>query len=455
MSWLVRLKRASPRLTFLSELPGDGLELVAAGFWSLVLRGSGMVATFILGVQLARYLGPSDLGLYGLILSSTMLLSAAGQLGLPTLATRKVAVAWRRKNYGVLRGVLHWFGWASFSASCLLAAMFALGSRIWPGLDPRLPEAALIGAPLIPLYALTVLLSAELRAIDRLVLGQSLEILVRPMASSILLAIVFIAASKVDTRGALAVSVVAATIALSIAFVWMVRCLPASARSAKPERDIGGWLRSARPLIFADILRQLDGTYAVILMGFVSTSYQTGIFRVAQSIMLALAIPVFVVQVVVAPTLARLHEAGDLGRLQKVLGFSALATLVGSCVGLALILLTGPGLLGFLFGDSYTASWLPLVVLCLTQVVNGLFGVGFVLLPMAGAERELTLSFAFSVAVGLISAIPLIDRWAATGAAMAAVLGALTNGLLTRYFARRLLGVETTLAGCFVQFRDN
>lgn len=425
---------------------GVGGALIVAGFWSLVLRGAGMLATFVLGIQLARYLGPAEYGVYGLVIAGVMLLSAVSQLGLPTLATREVALAWSARDYSELRGILRWFALACLAASIVFAAAFAAAAH-WLPLAGRFGSSATIGALLIPLFALTILVSAELRAIGRLVVGQSLEILVRPLAQSILCASAFLIAGALTSRLALALNVVASIFALLVGCLFLTRELPSEARLARPRHRFSEWLRSAVPLALTDVLRQLDGVYAVLLMGMLTTNAETGIFRVAQASMMLIATPLFVVHVVVAPTLAQLHQSGECEKLQSVVGMAALANTIAALIGTAIIVIGGRGFVSFVFGSDYAAAFIPLIILCLSQVASGLFGVGFVLLPMAGGEHELKFSFAISVGFSVLAAVPLINGFGATGGAIAAVFGWLVNGLVVRYFTRKRLGIETSPLG--------
>jgi len=431
---------------FASLLRRPGGQLVAASFWSLVLRGAGMLSTFVLGIQLARYLGPAQYGIYGLTLAVAMLLSAFAQLGLPTLATREVALARSGRDFPELRGIIRWFALATLTVSIVLAAVFVVGANLWPGTAAdQFKTPATIGAALVPLFALTVLVSAELRALNRLVLGQSLEILVRPLTQSLLCLGVFLALGSLGVNMALALSVAASLLALLLAAYWLRRELPSEARAAEPRHHLRKWLRAAAPLALTDVLRQLDGVYAVLLVGLLTSTYETGIFRVAQSSMMLIAMPLFVVQVVVAPTLARLFEGGESAKLQSLLRLAALASFAAGAVGTLLVAVAGKRFISLAFGADYAGAWLPLLILCVYQTVTGLFGVGLVLLPMVGAGRELTISYAAAMFASVISGVVFILKWGAIGAAFAAIVGAVVNGLLASYFARSRTGLDVTL----------
>ena len=124
-----------------------------------------------------------------------------------------------------------------------------------------------------------------------------------------------------------------------------------------------------------------------------------------------------------------------------------MANTIAALIGTSVIAVGGRELISFVFGSAYGSAFTPLLILCLSQVASGWFGVGFVLLPMTGGERELTISFAVSVGSSLLIAVPLIDRWGATGGAAAVVSGWLVNGLVVRHFTQKRMGIETTPLG--------
>ena len=73
-----------------ADSPG-ARRLAASSLWSVLLRLGGALLTFAVGVQLARFLGPSGFGIYGVVLAIATMLTALAQLGLPTLVVREIA----------------------------------------------------------------------------------------------------------------------------------------------------------------------------------------------------------------------------------------------------------------------------------------------------------------------------------------------------------------------------
>src|SRR5215204_734878 len=74
----------------------NGLEqmrrVLKIGALSLALRIFGLLASFLMGVLLARILGPADYGIYGLITTLVGLAMTAGVFGTPHLAVRDLSI---------------------------------------------------------------------------------------------------------------------------------------------------------------------------------------------------------------------------------------------------------------------------------------------------------------------------------------------------------------------------
>lgn len=420
--------------------------LVLSALWSLPLRLVGMVLAFVVGVQLARYLGPAGLGVYGIAFGIVTVLAAVAQMGLYLLATGEIALSRSAGDWGRLGGVIRWFALSVCAAGILLGLAFLLLVQGFSA-SPDLRAAAWWGAPLIAIMAWTLLASAELRALDRLVAGQALEILIRPALMSLLLLWLFTVQDGLRPDQALALNLAASLVTLLVALLWLHRALPHEARRAPPSRHVRRWLMAGIPLALTEILRQLEGTYGLFVIGALGTSAETGIFRVALSIMAVIGMPLTILTVITAPTLARLHVDQSRPALQKLLSLSACAVFAAVAATILLLMLAGPGAITILFGEEYAGSFLPLILLSLAQLVNGFFGVGLIFLAVTGGGRQIASSYAASVVVGIAAACLLAPRWGPEGVAIAAVIGSVANNLLAWIAVRRRDGLDTSLFG--------
>src|SRR4051794_9861103 len=88
--------------------PGLGPLFVRSLAGSSIIRIASMLASFAVGVQLARGLGVSGYGYYGLALSIITMGAIPGELGLSRLVTREVSTATVRGDDAELFAIIRW-----------------------------------------------------------------------------------------------------------------------------------------------------------------------------------------------------------------------------------------------------------------------------------------------------------------------------------------------------------
>jgi len=426
-----RLKPIEKLLALLSDRSSAGTDLAQSSVWNLVMRLGGMGASLLLGIVLARYLGPSQFGIYGIFISLAMILSVAARLGFPNLATREIAVAVHREEWALARGVIHWFGRTILLLSVLCAVGLILGVLLWTG-DTKSTwfGYSIWSALLVPLLALGALVGAELRGLDRLVAGQSLDSFVRPALTCLFCVGAVLLLGSMTTALALGLNAIASALTLALGLMLLRLWMPSPLRAADPERHGRRWGKSALMLGAVDGLRQVDANLGLIILGALSQTPEAGYLRVALSAIVFVTLPQTVVHLVTGPTLARLGSTGEHPQLQGLLSQSAASLSFVTMAFLAILIVAGQPLIELMFGAAYRPAWLPLVALAAAQLVNACFGIGWILMTMSGGERQLAQFYAVSVGLSILAGVPLCIAYGATGAAAAAILGALVQNLL-------------------------
>jgi O-antigen/teichoic acid export membrane protein len=183
----------------------------------------------------------------------------------------------------------------------------------------------------------------------------------------------------------------------------------------------------------------------MILVGIFSSDVDAGYFRLAFSVAISVGAPITVFHQVLAPTVAQLTANQDRARLQRLLRTSAVMIFGVTASELLMIWFFGKPIISLIFGSAYVDAWVPLVLLIIAQLVNGFFGVAWLVLAMGGGERLLTVSFLTSVTVSVVSAVALGELWGMPGIAAAAIIGALVQNLLAWSFVRKRYSIEGSL----------
>jgi O-antigen/teichoic acid export membrane protein len=415
--------------------------LVLSGLASLSLRVAGLASTFAMGVILARILGPAEFGRYGLVTTLAAIGMSIGLLGTPQLAVREFSIRSARGDWAGVRWLGSSMGKATAFA-CLAIALLALGvTQAIDGSGKTALDLATPGALLIVFTGITALSASGLRGLGLMAKGQVMDIFARPFLSCLVLLAFVLASWPFGASLALWIQAAVAAAAAVVSLVWIRAAIPSSHGQVSAAFR---WLPIALPLGAVDMLRQLDGGYGVILMGWLASDTELGLFRVAVACNVVIGMPVTILHIVLAPNLARLHSEGRMADLQQLLSWAS--GLMVAIIGLMTlgVIVAGRPVIEWVFGLVYGGSWLPLVLMCVAQLVFALFGMGPIVLAMCEGERHLTRIYLLAVGTGIVSAVALIPTFGAVGAAGATIISMGMVGFLSWRYGRRRLGVDST-----------
>ncbi len=261
-----------------------------------------------------------------------------------------------------------------------------------------------------------------------------MDIALRPALAFLIVGGLLLTSGRISGHLALWVQIGVAVFAAIVSAAWISGSIPAAGRTPPVAPHIP-WLKSAVPLGMVDLLRQLDGSYGVVLVGWLSTAVDLGIFRVA----LACArgegrdarhhFP----RAPRADDLAA-FQAGEHAELQRLLTWTSRAMLAIMLPASAAAWFPGKFLVGLVFGLPYQDAWLPIVradpgPADLCGVRHGADPARHVR-QRAGPDPHLCIA----IGCALLAAIPMTMAWGSTGAAAGPVISAMLIGLLSRRY---------------------
>ncbi|WP_037501135.1 oligosaccharide flippase family protein [Sphingomonas jaspsi] len=413
---------------------------VATGLTSLGLRVAGLGAAFALGVVLARTLGPAEFGIYGLVVAIGALGMTIATLGTPQLAVREFGARLGSERQADIPGLAKSYLSATLLSSVGIAILAVTAAFF---IDPTALGIVLPGAVAIPFLAVTALIAAQLRGLGAMGRGQVMDIVVRPVMALGVIGIIAIAGWALDARTALWVQAAVAAITALVSVRWLTQRLP----PVTGKQAVSPWLRIALPLCMVDLLRQFDGTYGSMLLGWASSDVELGLYRAAVSCSVVASMPVTILHIIYAPQVSKLVHDGKQVALQKLLArIAAIATALVSAVTLGCLLLGRP-LINLVFGPAYDGSWAPLTILCIAQLAFAWFGMGPILLAMGRRERQLTRIYLFAIAIAVVASSIMVARFGAIGAAVGQLVSLALIGGLSWLDGRRRLGVDSSVLG--------
>lgn len=410
------MRQRGTRLTLLKHL---NRVLLVSG----LVQVTGMVATLLLGIQLARLLGPEQYGVYGVVLAAVSLILVPASAGLPFLALREAARATTSNSVVDVGAVLKWFVVRAAATSAITIVCVGIILIADPlGWSEDRADLVLLGAGVAFLISISGTVISFLRGVGANLLGQSLEFLVRPALASVGVYAISLAAGGVLTvRGALLAQLLTGFSVTALAFSAALRSLPKEKGTRESYRP-QAWQSTALAFMLNSLLITLNGNYPIIVAGFLMSAEDTGILRVALSIWAVVGFPAALANIAALPIVARLSADGDASALSQTMSIITVATTSLTLLGVLALMLAGSPLIAFLFGEAYVPAYTPLMILSGGSFLISCFGITGSYLNVTGRERVVVKAFAWSVPTGLLSAIPLAQLYGINGIAFSTVL---------------------------------
>lgn len=417
-----------------SRIALQGASVIA---FRLAAAGLGLAAQLLA----ARMLGAEEFGRYSLMFVWLLVLGYLATAGSGHLICRYVAqyakAGDRKSAAGLLRAALA----AVLCVALLIAAAAVATLAFGPfGLDKNYILLGTLALSAVPLVALQDYLESIARGIDRPTLGIGPAFLVRHLA--IIAGLVALLALG---REATALTVMGFTIAglfasVLIQYLLLQRHLRGILSEAPPQYDFYQWLKTALPMVGADVTEMLLLNADILILGLFVEPELVAYYFAATRLAQILAYVPYGATAATAQKYAALAAPTDRPELQALIGkTSTLATAV-TAVGAVMLALVAGTLLS-LFGPGFDQAAPVVVVLASGILLSCAFGPGEDVLNMLGEERLCSIGFAVSLVVNIALNFALIPLFGIMGAAIASLIALALRGALLASFAKLRLGL--------------
>lgn len=432
---------AISRLTAQLRSPkGIASGILGVGAMQAVMTGSTMLATVIL----ARALGPEELGLFAFASSIVVLIALPVNAGLPNLVMREVARYEHGERWDLMKGILRRAH--QFVGLAVLCIVLPVAGYAWyrSGGEANGFWAVLFAAIwLIPFNALSNLRAATMKGWRFAVMGNAPEMLVRRGGFFLLVLALYLAGMSSAVEAAIAQSLACAC-AFVVGAYLLSRVKPAELKQAQPSFDTARWAKDWLPFTFLAGVTVADLQLGTALIGSLAPEAEVGYFRVASTVASAVAIPLLVVNMVIAPHFARRHAQGDMAGLGQ-LARTAARIVAALAFPAALVLwLFGEPLVELVFGADFRPAVLPMLVLVSAQMINVLAGSVGQLLNMTGNQRVTAQAIGSGLVLNVLGCLWLVPQYGALGGALATAASILFWNLFMVWRLWRILGLRTT-----------
>jgi len=423
---------------FLGSGPGRNIALGAGAALAVQLVGAG--ASFGVEVVLARVLGADDYGVYSYALAWVILLAIPTTLGFTTSLLRYVGAYRGAAECGLLKGVVL-RSWQLVAACSLVSVSVVV---VGMALIGRPPHAGVLYLALwlVPLTAIQNIQQSMGRGLGNVVIAFAPARIVVPVLLAFLLVGLAGADRTVDPRTAIWLTMFA--MLLAVAGQGMVigrRVFESPEPACYRTRE---WLRSSLPMMLIAGFMLLLARTDVIMLGFLATSSDVGIYTAASRTSNLVLLTLTAVNALTAPAIADLFARGEIKELQRIAAGVAHLAFWPSLVLATSLLWAAPVVLGA-FGGEFVLGRYALTILVFGNLVSvGVGSVGY-FMNMTGNQNVMAVVVGSTAVLNIVLNWILIPRFGVTGAAAATAISVTLWNVTLNLVVKRRIGVRPSI----------
>lgn len=407
----------------------------------------GAAAGFGAHVIVARAVGKSEYGIYGLMLSWVSVLAVIAQAGQDNNVVRLLPTYSARGEWGKVKGLRYGAGALVLLLSCVIAAIGCLVVAV----VGRQQSASwcrtfYIGFAMLPILTQLQQSGAMHRAFKRAIGANAYITVGRPVVLIAIMAGVETHMHPVSAEVAAAASALSVAVALAFSTAHMSWAWPGDARSARPQYEMTHWVRMGLRMCVLSWVLVATNRVDVLLLGALLGSGDVGPYYAAVNVAGFAFYAFQAVNVILAPMIAERYDAGDLRGLETLVRRGARVGFLGGIVATGSIAAIGHWTLG-IFGRGFTAAYAPLLVLLCGYCAVTVIGPGGFVLSMTAYQRQASAFAGVGFVVNVVLTTLLVPRFGAMGAALSSAAQLVIWHSLMLRFVMTKVGINSSAFG--------
>ncbi len=429
-----------------SHVLATSAEESSTGLSASLLRGTILVGAIqvIAGglrygssVLFARWIGPSDYGNYSYAIALSQVLVVVGVLGLPTGAIRFVPEYVEHQDWPRLRGVTRRSRQLIAVAGIVCAALSTGILILARPANFSLP-VLIAGVWLTPIVAASNFESELSRSLHRLAISYALPLLVDPLLSIGLAAVLMRESGYLTAALVMAARCISLALTLGLQFAGSHAALPRQARDSEPAYDTTLWLRVSFHLLLVGAYAIVIARADILILGLFHPTREVGIYSAAAATASLGSLVLGAANAKGAPMMSAMFASGDKPGLERVVHTVTLWAFWPS-LAIALIMWLGGYRVLSIFGPGFSAGYAALAILMVGHVINSGAGPVFLLAAVTGHQAAAARVLGWSALANVAICLLLVPPFGLLGAAFASsATVALWNIWLHQVMARNL-----------------
>ena len=403
----------------------DNTYLYRGTYGTFALHFIFMALTFFGTWLIARLLGTQEYGKYAYVFNWIAIFAVLGRFGVDDLLIKelpKYRISQQREH---AKGVLLYAFKSALFVSIILSVLFF----VWVKYSPMQSFTDIrylfyIAIPVIPCYALSVVVMDALRGNQHILSGQIPEKCIRPIVLAAgAIGAWLIYTDDVSTEILVAVGV-AAIMAMFIASVWYFwkkdKHMLQPAIVAKHDSDI--WKSTMWYFFLMSAVNVFNSRLDILLVGELSSVDDVGIYNIALRLADFILISIVMLNTVFAPLYSKYHVEGEREKLQQLITRGN-RLMFATALPITLLLIIFGAFFLRLFGAGFETGHTALTWIATGQLFYVFIGPAAYILMMTGYGKQAFYVLLVSFTVATMMQIILIPKMGIQGAAIGKVAG--------------------------------
>ncbi|MCB0402363.1 MAG: flippase [Flavobacteriales bacterium] len=387
-------------------------NIIKKGTNAILLQGLSIVITLVLNWYLAKKLGAEDYGIFTYAFSWVYLFGLLSMLGMESVIQREVV----RLSPPRIKTLISYARKNAFYVSLAITILFsAVVYALSPQFEDGLLRPMLVAIIVLPVFTQMLVnkhVSIAFKKTEASIIPESI---IRPLVTLLLL---FVAWNYYATPD-LETAILSVIIALAVAYFSSVVMVRKDLTSAPKDTAEGTrhWFKLGLTF-FVIVATSTINSYADILMlGFFGQTDQAGIYNIAVKFSSFIALPLFMLNKVIAPYISEFFESRK-EDLALIIKKSIRIIFSLGAAGMLIFIFAGKPLLGY-FGEEFKSGYFALLLIGGGQMINLFVGPVGNILRMSAFEKEALISMVLSTLINIILNLVLIPLYGMNGAAIA------------------------------------
>ena len=411
---------------------------------SIIIKGIGLVLSFVLNIILVKNLGHEDYGRYIYFFSLINFFSMVSIFGMDKTILRYLSRYYISKDFANLNSVLKKTVTFVLFSSLLISFLILFKIILFYKYFSIQFSLIMISILFIPIKSLSDIYTTAIRAIGKIRLHLLINVIIKPL--SLIIIITFLTNLINANLGSFDIFIYMAIIntLIIIFFIFNINKTLSKIKFELKNKKITKTIEVSFYLFFIQTISLFNTNIDNISLNYFTDLTQVSFFAVATKLSLLVGFSLNAMNVYLAPTISNLFFTNNFIELQNKLSFVARINLVFIFISTLAITIFGEFFLR-LFGETMVEAYIVSLILSFGSIFHLCCGSVTYILIMTKFEKIAAAIFATSTFFNIFLNLMLIPLYGIVGCAIATTLSLIINNILSASFIIKKLKINPTV----------